>query len=321
MSMKFLGALKRWYWDKCIGGLGGFLQGFILFPKSLVHCVSLLVAGALLSPTVAGILPRGQEAAQDRGLDPAIVETLTGGGIDVRVASATSPLQTEFYRYAGTPILSIHILQEIRGKSPHARITPDRCIVDLARLEGADMQSLVARSLRVSRDEIKNVPVGEKEFMDFVFAHELAHCNPVNGAHVSGEADADIRASDYIARVTGDYEITRFTFNWRAGRFTNEEHDMVLIIDAHRRGEALPSMEITKSANRAARAFVRSDGYTQDQPLPENMSALAARRVELYRQARDYFMNDPALQPAPSTDMRGEAVTQARPALGVQNAG
>lgn len=262
-----------------IGGLGG------------------LAFSILATPFAAKFFyPTAEEVVAQEGLNPKIVQELAPG-------QKTHVMEGWMSVFSFNPNLPIF-------QAAYAFLSPNAsarhadsfsysgtCTVRLDLQERFSPKEIVEKSLgNVNvRDDL---PVTRDEWRLHILFHETRHCSNANHYDMTAleaEGDADFHA---IQALSSNPEMPKFALFYRAATTPsfNSDHDVALYLDARLNGDPIPSTPAIKEANKIAGEFFEA---TKGKKALPALSPLAARCLELYIQAHDYFTAKPEIKETP----------------------
>jgi len=271
-------------YHRCQGGCSTF------FFRSKIMAV--LLASTILVPFASFLYPRAEDTLRKQGLRQEIVQELAPGQ-KIRVEDGWIAALMDDLPFIGANLI-FKRGPNAATRGPYSLFNPSsNCIVNMRTLRSFRPEKIISTFSHgtISKKEIRNSPFNKEEMFNVALLHEIRHCSKDNAALTSleREGDADYHSVTILAGEFKNPEIITWAFNMRASRPPTEEaHDVSLYLDARLKGETPPSTVQIKEANKEAGKFISSGSSDSS-----SLSQLAHRRVELYREAQNYFRNPP----------------------------
>ena len=215
---------------------------------------------------------------------------LESRGLPLNIIQTLAPDVTIYiYIFPETEISSGGVVA--RAYPPKTKKSGDKCLLFLNAFEKEkDLQSLLIAL--TDDEEIKfksNFNIKLKNVADFIFLHEIAHCNKnqfnMNSSH-QREIEADYDAITTLVKVTGNTELIPFVTNLRALIINDLNHDTYLHIDARLNGNPEPSLEDVRQAN------IHVNKYLEGKMDIDQLPPLSLKRLDAYKKAVKYFIKE-----------------------------
>lgn len=295
-------------------GLVKLTAAYLFFPARIRGMLAVLLVSQMGFPLTGLMFPTAEEYLEQNGLDPAIAKELSDSEIRVRTKDTAGymhsllelptfvgigfhylMLQTDYNAYAtrGIPLggySGYELLNQCHTTMPGNNTTVD---------------GWVRAFTGIPKNLQPVFPVSDHEMLMTIAFHEFRHCDTGNYQGVPmTEGDADYFALKKAADVFDNPEIIPFFIHLRAMAF-DDDHNTALYLDHKYRGLRVPSEQLIQHANKEAHEYARiylPDGDERYDAITyanaykkvlthhrHEMSALAARRAEMFIESAQYF--------------------------------
>lgn len=291
----------------------------LIFPLSWRKIGVFLATWFLAHPMSTLLFPRAEDVLKKEGLDPKIAQELAPGKtVYVREDNFLGALHATFDK--GPFKAPMHYLHYVSPNSHVAAFTQN----NFSYVFNNTSRVYMKPSTKEDIDPLTNAlfetsSLSEEIRYQKTLLHEIHHASDENKMlfGVEKEADCDRYAIEALAREMNDPTLKDKFLNNKSFFFIGGDHDTALYLDAHFRQVSTPTCREMEIANAEAAivenkilvkmlaqkvlslknndniAGIRRDVLEKAlryDPGKEHLSALAARRVELYLQALKVYM-------------------------------
>jgi hypothetical protein len=298
-------------------GLLRLTASYLFMPARIRDILAILVVSQAATPLSGYMFPTAEEYLESHDIDPSIAAELSDVEVRVRERDAlgythsllelptflaiglkTNMLDTDYQAYAtrGIPLFGYsgyELLNQCHTTMPGKDTT---------------VEGWISAMTGIPASHQKEFDITEKEIFITIAFHEFRHCSTDNDQGIPmTEGDSDYFALKKAVEAFDNEELIPFFIHLRSMAF-QDVHNTSLYLDYKYRGLRVPSEDLIIHANREAHEYAKiylpEFDETQYRPsylqyrraflqVLENhrheMSALAARRAELFIEATNYF--------------------------------